>query len=330
MEVIILFEEKIDIKENNIFQFDYDLLSILLKDNTTGKNILWGTDNYINRGNYYKPNDEIKIEQIISYNGSVIKPRIKKSKMEQEKRSKDKGEVFTPAWVCNIQNNIVDTCWFGYENVFNKELTDSWKTNKKKIEFPENKTWKDYVNDIRLEITCGEAPYLISRYDTTSGDIIPVIDRIGILDRKLRVINENVNNENEWIEYSIMAFKSTYGYEWQGDSLLIARENMLYTFCDNYYYKFNCYPSKDLLKEIASIISWNLFQMDGLKYVIPYSCKNEERINYTLFGEEIEKFECDGCKKDNCHLHNGIYAKIMNWQTNRKVKFISILKNRNN
>ena len=70
--------------------------------------------------------------------------------------------------------------------------------------------------------------------------------------------------------------------------------------------------------------------MDGLKYVIPYSCKNEERINYTLFGEEIEKIECDGCKKDNCHLHNGIYAKIMNWQTNRKVKFISILKNSNN
>ena len=34
MEVIVVFEEKIDIKENNIFQFDYEVLSILLKDMT--------------------------------------------------------------------------------------------------------------------------------------------------------------------------------------------------------------------------------------------------------------------------------------------------------
>lgn len=324
-----MFEEKIDIKENNIFQFDYELLSILLKDMTTGKNILWATDNYMSRGSNYKPTDEIKIEQIISYNGSVIKPRIKKSKIEQEKRSKDKGEVFTPAWVCNIQNNIVDANWFGHENVFNKELQKSWKTMKQKIKFPTNKNWIDYINDIRLEITCGEAPYLISRYDTTSGDIIPVMNRIGLLDRKLRIVNENVDNEKEWIDYSTMAYKTIYGYEWQGDSLLIARENMLYTFCDNYYFKFNSYPSKEVLKEIAYIISWNVFQMDGLKYVVPYSCKNEERINYTLFGEEIEKYECEGCKRDNSHMHNGIYAKVMNWQTNRKVKFISILKNSN-
>lgn len=322
-------DEPIDIKENTIFKIDNELLAILLKDNTTNKNIIWATDMYENKGFGYSSSSQISIEKITGLYGQVIKPRIMKSKKDQLIRSKDKGEVFTPAWVCNIQNNIIDANWFGYKNVFNEELEKKWKANKKKIEFPKNKSWKDYVNDIRLEITCGEAPYLVSRYDTTSGDIIPVMDRIGMLDRKLRVINENINDEKEWINYSILAFKNIYGYEWQGDSLLIARENLLYTFSDNYFFKFNSYPSKELLKEIAYIISWNIFQMDGLKYVIPYSCKNEERINYTLFGDEVEKYECEGCKKDNPHMHNGVYVKVMNWQTNRKVKFISILKNSN-
>lgn len=321
-----MFDEKIDVKENNIFQFDYELMTILLKDMTTGKNILWGTDNYKNRGLNYQPENEIKIEQITGYNGSVIKPRIKKSKIEQENRSKCKGEVFTPAWICNIQNNIIDSNWFGYKDVFNKEKNQSWETNNNKIKFNNNRKWEEYIKEIRLEITCGEAPYLVSRYDTTSGCVIPVMQRIGLLDRKLRVINENVEDKNSWIYYALIAYKSIYGYEWQGDSLLIARENMLYTFCDNFYYKFNELPTKDTLKEVAQIISWNIFQMDGLKYVIPYSCKNKEVINYTLFGEEVEKYECEGCKKNNYHLHNGIYVKIMNWNTNRKVKFISIMK----
>lgn len=321
-----MFDELIDIKENNIFYLDYELLSILLKDMTTGKNILWGTDNYINHGMNYSHNCEIKMEQIVMFNGNVIKPRIKKSKSEQIKRVKDKGEVFTPSWICNKQNNIIDSEWFHRKNVFNTEICGGWKTNKNKIAFPNDRNWKDYIKNKRIEITCGEAPYLVSRYDTTTGKVIQVTDRIGLLDRKLRIVNENVDDIDEWIKYALLCYKSVYGYEWQGDSLLIARENMLYTFCDNYKYKFNSLPSKEVLREVAFIIIWNIFQMDGLKYVIPYSCKNEEIINYTLFGEEKDKIECEGCKRGNCHLHNGIYVKVMNWDTNRKIKFISLIK----
>ena len=320
-----MFTELVDIKENNIYQFDYELLSILLKDMTTNKNILWGTDNYIDRGINYSAKDEIKVEQIIGYNGSVIKPRTKKSKNEQTKRIRDKAEVFTPAWICNKQNNLIDNAWFSKENVFNKEKGITWETTKGKIKFPDNKSWEDYVKELRLEITCGEAPYLVSRYDTTTGDVIPVMNRIGLLDRKMRIVNENITEESKWIEWSIKAFKSIYAYEWQGDSLLIARENLLYTFSDNYIYKFNKKPTPELIKEIANIISWNVFQMDGTKFVIPYSCKNDVQINYTLFGEEKIEQECLGCKKNNYKNHNGIYAKIMNWETNRKIKFVSIL-----
>src|SRR5690606_26057304 len=137
---------------------------------------------------------------------------------------------------------------------------------------PEGKSWKDYVKDTRLEITCGEAPYLISRYDTTTGEFIQVQDRIGLLDRKLRVINENVHTTGEWLKAVQTAYKNIYGFEWQGDSLLLARESLLVTFIENYKLKFDEEPLLKSIKYIAYIISWNVWQMDGLKGVIPNSC----------------------------------------------------------
>lgn len=321
-----MFNEPIDAKENTIVNLDFELLNILLKDRTTGKNIIWATDNYKNHGIEYTFNKEITPYKVIGYNGRIIRPRTDKSKTEQEIRIRDKAEVFTPSWICNKQNNLIDEKWFGYKDVFNKSSDTSWKTVKRKIKFENGKTWEDYVGAIRLEVSCGEAPYLVSRYDTVSGDIIAIENRIGLLDRKLRVINENVNELNKWIEYVIKAYKSIYAFEWQGDNLLIARENLLYTFIDNYEYKFNTKPNIDLIKEIAEIISWNIFQMDGVKYVIPNSCRNEKIVEYTLFGEEESVVECIGCKKNNIHKHNGIYAKVMNWETKRKIKFISLLK----
>lgn len=322
-----MYDEFVDVKENTVIKLDYNLLSILLYDHSSKKNIIWATDNYSSKGIGYQYTDEIKIEKITGKLGQVIKPRIKKSKQEQLKRSKDKAEVFTPSWICNIQNNLIDKKWFGEKNVFNYEIEHSWKLNENKIEFPtkRGKNWNDYVNDIRLEITCGEAPYIVSRYDTVTGQILKPRDRIGLLDRKIRVINENAHDD-EWVDWVKKAYKSIYAYEWQGDSVLIARENLLYTFIDYYEEKFNQLPNKDLLIEIAIIISWNIWQMDGLKYVVPCSCHNKDIIEYTLFGENVISRECIGCKKNKKNMHNGIYCKIMNWKTNRKIKFISLIK----
>lgn len=318
--------ELIDVKENSILSIDYIILDILLKDRTTDKNIIWATDNYSKKSSLYSFNAQITPELITGRNGNVIKPRVEKSKAEQEKRIKQKAEVFTPSWICNEQNSLADDSWFGYKNVFNIPEGNTWKTNYNKIDFKNDKTWTDYIKSLRMEISCGEAPYLVSRYDTVTGDIIPLKDRIGLLDRKLRIVNENTNTKEEWIKWAKESYKSIYGYEWQGDSLLIARENILYTFIDYYKDRFNEKPSSDDIKEIATIISWNIFQMDGLKFVIPNSCKNETRTEYTLFGEETTKSECLGCKKNNPFLHNGIYVKIMNWKTNRTIKFVSLMK----
>lgn len=323
-----MFRELVDIKEDNILSFDKELLDILLKDRTTNKNILWGTDIYSSHGPGFFENDYITSEKITEKYGELIKPRVKKTKEEQNKRIRDKAEVFTPSWICNKQNNIIDEEWFGYKNIFNIDKDNSWKATEEKIEFSQGKDWQEYIDLLRLEVSCGEAPYLISRYDTVTGLAINIKERIGIIDRKFRVLNENCDNKEEWIEYSKRIIKSSYGFDWQGDNVLLARENILYTYADNFKNKFGTKPSVELIKEIGMIVSWNIWQMDGINFVVPYSCKNEKKIcsQLNLFGGEESLVEkCIGCEKNNIHKHNGVYSKIMNWKTNRPNKFINLI-----
>ena len=321
-------KNKIDIKENYIYRLDNELLSVLLRDRSSGKNIIWATDNYSSRGFGYQSYDHITVEAITGYHGNIIKPRTEKSKKEQTDRIREKAEVFTPSWICNKQNNLVDNAWFGTDFVFNEETDKTWIATTEPILFPSStgKTWQDYINDVRLEITCGEAPYLVSRYDTVSGYMIELSQRIGLLDRKLRVVSENTQTEKEWLKWAIKSFQNTYGYDWQGDNVLLARENLLFTFIDYYKTKFEKEPDIDILKKIAEILSWNIWQMDGLKFVIPESCKEVEEGQLTLFDDELEKQPCPGCAKNDPYAHTGVYCIIKDWKANKKVTFVSLLK----
>lgn len=280
---------KTDIIEESVQSLDLQLLKLLLADNSTHKNIVWATEDYIKYGEYFAPECEIMITQITGLNSMLIKPRATKSKEEQNNRTRNKAEVFTPSWICNAQNNLIDEQWFGKPDVFNATDNNKWKATEEKIIFPAkpNKTWQDYVRAKRMEITCGEAPYLVSRYDTVAEKIIDINERIGLLDRKLYVVNENTDNEKDWLIWMKKAYQSTYGYEYQGDNLLLARVNLILTFIDNMMYKFNRKPSINELKQIAYIITWNIWQMDGLTYTAPYSeMEHEEKIQLTLFDFE--------------------------------------------
>ena len=328
-------KNQIDILENEILQKYPKVLDILLRDQTTHNNIIWATNNYEHLGNQYLEANEIKSKNISGKSGNIIMPRVQKDQILQQSRVKKMAEVFTPSWICNAQNNLIDNAWFERKNVFNKEIPDEkeWKTNQTKIVFPNNKTWKDYVNNTRLEISCGEAPDITSRYDTTTGKFIDIENRIGLLDRKLRVINENVVDSDKWIEITKLAYKNTYAYEWQGDSLLLARESMLFTYIENYEYKFKKEPSLKSIQEIAQIISWNIWQMDGLKGIVPFSCGEIKNKTVNLFGEEeIDKSFCKGCLNDNMFEHNGIYCLIMDWSGNnskgKKQRFVDLIENK--
>lgn len=294
-----------------------EVLKLLLVDHTTGKNIIFATDQYQDKYPSLVATTQITVDLLSSRTDPLIQPRVTKSSEEQFERTKHKAEVFTPSWLCNQMNNHCDKEWFGRSNVFNTETLQSWITNRETISFGEGLNWKQYVQSPRLEITCGEAPYIASRYDTTTGDIIPTDNRIGILDRKLRIVNENTKTERTWLTWAKKAFQSVYGYEFQGDNLLIARINLLLTFYDNFKYRWNKEPTKRQIKDIANIVSWNLWQMDGISNLIPFAKNsNEYEKQLNLFSiEPIDPVPVEGDKTE---------CLIFDWELGKPVLFKSI------
>lgn len=324
----------IDVLEESVRSLDAALLDILLCDRTTGKNILWATADYASYGPEFGELCEITPELITGKYADMIQPRVTKSQSARLGRTRDKAEVFTPSWICNKQNNLVDSEWFGRENVFNIENGESWTVNEEPIIFGGAKGWREYVDAPRMEIACGEAPYLVSRYDTATGKRIPLARRIGLLDRKMRVVRENTSTAEDWLTWAQRAFESVYGFEYQGDNLLLARENLLYSYIEYYRERFRRMPDIPLLREIARIISWNIWQMDGLKCVVPNSCMLKENrpptlmdyLNDDAFSAGGDPFLCPGCAKGDITRHTGNYCRIMDWRTNRSVTFLSMMK----
>lgn len=333
-------ENETDISENNLLHSHPEVLEKLLLDHTTHKHIFWATDSYAEWGEGFRFADEITVAHITGEHGRVIQPRAVKSAEVQSQRSKNMAEIFTPAWICNTQNNLVDEAWFGRSCIFNtgNEEDYAWTPVEAPIVFPDGvkgRTWKDYVKDPRLEMTCGEAPYLVSRYDAVTGEpILPLNRRIGLLDRKLRIVSENTTTSGEWLQWAKEALMATYGFEWQGDNLLLAREAVFYTFCDYYEAKFGRQVPEKSLEGMAYIISWNLWQMDGLRMVIPGSCDQVFQPSQNLFDTTIEKQECPGCKNGTRTGHIGIKCRIKDWQYSgkdeerKKPYFITLLNNK--
>lgn len=291
------------------------VLKALLKDKTTKKNIIFATSIYTENGRIINEKEQIT-EGILKGIGSrIIQPRVSKTLEKQEERTRSKAEVFTPSWICNKMNNHCDTEWFGRENVFNIEDNHTWEPTVDPIIFDNNKDWKKYVDSKRLEITCGEAPYLVSRYDTTTAEIIPINRRIGILDRKLRIVNENTNTEKDWLKWVYRAFQSVYGYEFQGDNLLIARINLLNTFVEYMQDKWKRKPDEKELKKITNIIVWNLWQMDGITGTIPFESPQEEYHQLSIFDYAVGVNDLQQKLVD---------CRIYDWRSNKSLSFRSL------
>ena len=164
----------IDIKENDLLAMGGGILNALLLDRTTGENIIWATDDYASMGEAYTFHQHITVDLITGDNQNVIQPRVAKSEDERKLRARKMAEVFTPSWVCNKMNNGVDEAWFKRKPVFNIPIDEGkhhgWQPTEGKVTFPEGKTWQEYVKMGVIEITCGEAPFLASRYDTADNN----------------------------------------------------------------------------------------------------------------------------------------------------------------
>lgn len=293
------------------------LLKKLLVDKTTKKNIMWATDAYKGKSGDYERNKEMTEALITGRNADVIKTRARKAMEQQSERTKQHAEVFTPLWIVQKMNDHADEVWFGCPNVFFQDGTPT-----ERVSFPKEKTWQSYVDSRRLEITCGEAPYLVTRYDVETGEVIPIKQRVGILDRKLRVVTENALSESEWLKWAYRAMEATYGYEFQGDNVLIARVNLLMTFEEHLRARWNRKPTASEYFRAANIIAWNIWQMDGLAGTIPY-CKAEESKQLSMFEwlELEERIREAADTQPHCQIYN--------WRAREPLEYLSLQQGRN-
>lgn len=281
----------IDISEDRLIRDYPEILDVLLQDRTTHKKIIWATRSYEHLGEGFSSKDQILEERITGSFNKLIVPRVEKSKEEQQIRTKKNAEVFTPLRIVKKQTGILE----------NEYKYDDLKT---------------FVRRKWLEVSCGEAPYMTTRYDMETGDFIPVQNRVGFVDKKLQRIGIEVDFYQEWFQLVEDAYQSSYGFEWSGDSLLLARENLLYTFRDYYFEKWNREPSLSEFKAIANILSYNIFQMDGLKYIIPLSDEVHKEV-----VEQLSLFDDIPLSKKKVLNSRGQKVKIMNWETKRMEYF---------
>lgn len=252
-------------------QLDASLVAILLADRSSGAFIRWACNAYTTHGESYAADQEIYPHQV-----HLIQERTRKTQEEQRDRTKKSAEVFTPAWLCNAMINARDAVYFGREEVFNRMEAPSWTPTRKTIDFPTTASgrrlaWERYIDARCLEITCGEAPFLVSRYDAADGRPIPLAERIGILDRKLRIIGEHTCTAEDWFHWAKRALESAYAYEYQGDSLFLARLNLFLSISEYHRHLWKRPLNRHQQEEVARILSWNLWQMDGLTATTPFA-----------------------------------------------------------
>ena len=255
-------------------------LAPLLADKTTKRNIIWATDAYRVLGAGYERTQEILPALITGAHSDVIKTRARKEMEQQSERTRRHAEVFTPLHICRRMVAAADASYFGGHDPFAQEGH---------VRFRRWRKWEHYVDARRLEITCGEAPYLVQRYDVATMESVPLAERQGILDRKLRIVSENVMDEDAWMKWALRAYQATYGYEFQGDNLLIARVNLLMTFEEHLFARWRRKPTAAEYRVIVRTIVWNIWQMDGLRGATPCMEAEDAPMELPLFDlpEEV-------------------------------------------
>ena len=103
-----------------------DLLPLLLRDYATStdadtpagtdgsntgvfsRNIVWATQDYEDLGIH--ADQQITLD-VLNANPGLIAQRTTKARDAQAVRTKKRAEIFTPAWLENFQNDVVDHAW---------------------------------------------------------------------------------------------------------------------------------------------------------------------------------------------------------------------------
>ena len=269
------------------------LLKVLLADRTLSRPIRWATDGISALGRGFGRWDAMtpaRVRKAVAQ--GLLRPRAAKSIEERQARVRAHGEVFTPAWVCKRMTDVADAPWLREASAASQpDMFLRAALPPTSLRFRPRRRWKDYVRQRRLEITCGEAPFLTARYDAASGEPIPWEQRYGFLDRKLRALPTCLNRA-AWRLWAEQAFAATYGYEYQGDNLFLARCNLLLTFEEAHRVRWGGAPAPEALADIAETLSWNLWQMDGLTGLPPCEAAPAEGDLFAIAPSEPPSHPC--------------------------------------
>ena len=93
--------------------------------------------------------------------------------------------------------------------------------------------------------------------------------------------------------------------------MFLARVNLVQSFIDYYTERFGKDPTRSMVKKIAIIVSWNIWQMDGLKDTAPFGIPEDE-------FEQLSMFET---KRKN---DEPVYCNIKNWRSNKVIEYRSM------
>lgn len=271
------------------------LLKVLLADRALRQPLRWATDGVSALGKGFGRWDSMtprRIRKAVAK--GLLRHRVAKSAEERQARVRAHGEVFTPAWVCRRMTDLTDEQWFR-EHAVAFQDTLAFPNLPLPADLPplepdlrDGVRWQDYVRLRRLEITCGEAPFLTARYDAATGEPIPWEARCGLLDRKLRLLPRCLNRRL-WLAWALRAYAATYGYEYQGDNLFLARANLLLTFEEAHRARWGGAPTQEAMASVAETLAWNLWQMDGLTELPPGEAAAPEA---DLFAAAPEAHPC--------------------------------------
>ena len=244
--------------------------------NDTGvfsRNIVWATQDYEDLGIH--ADQQITLD-VLNANPGLIAQRTTKARDAQAVRTKKRAEIFTPAWLVNFQNDVVDHAWSAGHEPYDDAIPDAsagivrpLRPTLPAFDDVSGKAWENYVDRRVLEVACGEAPYLTSRYDATTGELIALGGRVGFFDRKLAAIPISLGDEAATLNWALRALRATFGFELQGDSLLLARLNLLASFDEATSALLGRSLVADELTEAAHVIARNVWQMDGLTLKSP-------------------------------------------------------------
>ncbi|MEE1324762.1 MAG: Eco57I restriction-modification methylase domain-containing protein, partial [Bifidobacteriaceae bacterium] len=97
--------------------------------------------------------------------------------------------------------------------------------------------------------------------------------------------SEKTKSRREWVRWGLAALKASYGFEYQGDNLLLARINVFETFCEHLHERWGTGISDEELDQAAWIVSWNFWQMNGFTCAVPTN-KMDAVVQSALFGYE--------------------------------------------